>query len=158
MPGLFAFRRLGDWKRPPPMLGERRMRAIAFVLGLSCAVSSAETKVPPDADETAYPAIERFVQVLETVRKRHPDVDKVTYDRLVNHALEGMLARRRDEFAAWAGELAARGLRTADPEWDIDVLIGLVNHEAYRQFVVLNGWDRVRYEEWVCRMIALNLG
>jgi AcrR family transcriptional regulator len=79
-------------------------------------------------------------------------------DAAVAARLEGMLARRRDEFAAWARELAARGLRARDPEWATDVLIGLVNHEAYRQFVVLNGWDRVRYEEWVCRMIALNLG
>lgn len=47
---------------------------------------------PPDAEEAAYPAIERFVEVLETVRERHPDVDRVTYERLVNHALEGMLA------------------------------------------------------------------
>ena len=61
-------------------------------------------------------------------------------DAAVAARLEGMLARRRDEFAAWAGELAARGLRTADPEWDIDVLIGLVNHEAYRQFVVDVTW------------------
>ncbi|HTL41228.1 MAG TPA: helix-turn-helix domain-containing protein [Pseudolysinimonas sp.] len=81
------------------------------------------------------------------------DVDEAVAERL-----EGMLARRRDEFAAWAAELAARGLRAADPEWATDVLIGLVNHEGYRQFVVLSGWDRVRDEEWVCRMIALNLG
>jgi carboxyl-terminal processing protease len=47
---------------------------------------------PPDADEAAYPAIERFVEVLEAVRKRHPDVDRLAYERLVNHALEGMLA------------------------------------------------------------------
>lgn len=46
----------------------------------------------PDADDAAYPAIERFVQVLEQVRQRHPDADKLAYQRLVNHALEGMLA------------------------------------------------------------------
>ena len=55
-------------------------------------VVSAEPPLPPDPDEAAYPAIERFVEVLEAVRKRHPDVDRVAYDRLVNHALEGMLA------------------------------------------------------------------
>lgn len=48
--------------------------------------------VPPDPDDAAYPAIGRFVEVLEAVRKRHPDVDRLAYDRLVNHALEGMLA------------------------------------------------------------------
>ncbi len=47
---------------------------------------------PPDGEEAAYPAIERFVQVLESVRKHHPDVDKLTYERLTNHALEGMMA------------------------------------------------------------------
>jgi carboxyl-terminal processing protease len=52
----------------------------------------AEATRPPDPNEAAYPAIERFVQVLEAVRTRHPDVDRLAYDRLVNHALEGMLA------------------------------------------------------------------
>ncbi len=47
---------------------------------------------PPDTEEDAYPAISRFVEVLETVRKLHPDVDKLAYDRLVNHALEGMMS------------------------------------------------------------------
>jgi carboxyl-terminal processing protease len=46
----------------------------------------------PDPDEAAYPAIERFVEVLEQVRQRHPDMSRLAYDRLVNHALEGMLA------------------------------------------------------------------
>ena len=62
---------------------------------LFCCISSvalAVPPVPPDADEAAYPAIERFVEVLEAVRKRHPDADRVAYDRLVNHALEGMLS------------------------------------------------------------------
>lgn len=54
--------------------------------------ATAAPEVPPDADEAAYPAIERFVEVLEAVRKRHPDVDRLAYDRLVNHALEGMLS------------------------------------------------------------------
>lgn len=46
----------------------------------------------PDPDEAAYPAIERFIEVLEQVRQRHPDADRLAYDRLVNHALEGMLS------------------------------------------------------------------
>lgn len=62
---------------------------LTFHLG---AEEAASLKVPPDSDEAAYPAIERFIQVMETIRARHPDVDKVTYDRLVNHALEGMLS------------------------------------------------------------------
>lgn len=59
---------------------------------LLCGISTFAHAAPPDAEEAAYPAIERFVEVLETVRKRHPDVDRLGYDRLVNHALEGMLA------------------------------------------------------------------
>jgi carboxyl-terminal processing protease len=59
---------------------------------LACSLIAAEPTVPPDTDESAYPAIRRFVEVLETVRKRHPDAGSLAYDRLVNHALEGMLA------------------------------------------------------------------
>lgn len=46
----------------------------------------------PDPDEAAYAAVERFIQVLEQVRQRHPDMSQLAYDRLVNHALEGMLS------------------------------------------------------------------
>jgi carboxyl-terminal processing protease len=60
---------------------------------LATALSAhAETAVPADPEEAAYPALERFVKVLETVRKRHPGLDKVAYDRLVNQALDGMLS------------------------------------------------------------------
>ena len=52
----------------------------------------AEESIPMDTKEAAYPALERFVKVLETARERHPDIDKVTYDRMVNHALDGMLS------------------------------------------------------------------
>lgn len=62
-------------------------------LFLSAALTAhAETAVPADPKEAAYPALERFVKVLETVRERHPDLDKVTYDRLINQALDGMLS------------------------------------------------------------------
>ncbi|RYD17752.1 MAG: S41 family peptidase [Verrucomicrobiaceae bacterium] len=67
------------------------MRIACLLCGISTVAFAAPAALP-DADEAAYPAIERFVEVLEAVRKRHPDVDKVAYDRLVNHALEGMLA------------------------------------------------------------------
>lgn len=59
---------------------------------LAGGMAMAAPTAPPDPDEAAYPAIERFVEVLESVRKRHPQVDKLAYDRLVNHALEGMLS------------------------------------------------------------------
>jgi len=65
-------------------------RLLVFRLTVGMAMAAPGT--PPDAGEAAYPAIQRFVEVLESVRKRHPDVDKLAYDRLVNHALEGMLS------------------------------------------------------------------
>lgn len=75
-----------------------------------------ETGIPPDPDEAAYPAIERFVTVLEQVRQRHPDADKVTYERLVNHALEGMLSSL-DPFSSFIHPEMARALE-ADPKLD----------------------------------------
>lgn len=59
---------------------------------VSIALASLALAAPPDPDAAAYPAIERFIEVLEVVRERHPDVDRLAYERLVNHALEGMLA------------------------------------------------------------------
>ena len=67
------------------------MKCICVLWGVGLIAAVAQT-APPDPDDAAYPAIERFVEVLETVRKRHPDVDRLAYERLVNHALEGMLA------------------------------------------------------------------
>lgn len=68
------------------------MRATALLLLCSCSIAAAQAPSLPDREEAAYPAIERFVTVLELVRKRHPDVDRLAYDRLVNRALEGMMS------------------------------------------------------------------
>ena len=67
------------------------MRLTTFLLASLLPASAADT-MPADPQEAAYPALERFVEVLETVRARHPDLDKLTYDRLVNQALDGMLS------------------------------------------------------------------
>lgn len=67
------------------------MKFVCLLCGITSVVLAAPPN-PPDPEEAAYPAIERMVEVLETVRKRHPDVDRLAYERLVNHALEGMLA------------------------------------------------------------------
>lgn len=48
--------------------------------------AAAETK------EGAYPALERFVNVMEMAKARHPDLEKLSYDQLINHALDGMLS------------------------------------------------------------------
>lgn len=70
----------------------------------------------PDPDEAAYPAIERFVEVLEQVRQRHPDVDRLAYERLVNHALEGLLGSLDPHSSFIHPEMAAA--MNADPELD----------------------------------------
>ena len=80
------------------------------------ALSFADEVKPPDPDEAAYPAIERFVKVLEQVRQRHPDADKVTYDRLVNHALDGMLSSL-DPFSSFIHPEMARAME-GDPKLD----------------------------------------
>ena len=91
------------------------MRAL-FLLLLPGLLLADEKALPPDPDEAAYPAIERFVKVLEQVRQRHPDADKVAYDRLVNHALEGMLSSL-DPFSSFIHPEMARALE-ADPKLD----------------------------------------
>jgi len=80
------------------------------------ALSLAGEVKPPDPEEAAYPAIERFVKVLEQVRQRHPDADKVAYDRLVNHALDGMLSSL-DPFSSFIHPEMAKALE-ADPKLD----------------------------------------
>lgn len=45
-----------------------------------------------EPDEAAYPALKRFIEVLETAKTHHPDLDKLSYDRLINQALDGMLS------------------------------------------------------------------
>jgi AcrR family transcriptional regulator len=79
-------------------------------------------------------------------------------DAAVAARLEGVLTRRRAEFAQVVAQLAERGAEVGDAATLTDVLIGLVNHDSYHQFVIVSGWDRVRYEAWVSRMILLNLG
>lgn len=79
-------------------------------------LSAADQVKPPDPDEAAYPAIERFVKVLEQVRQRHPDADKVEYDRLVNHALDGMLSSL-DPFSSFIHPEMAQAMEK-DPKLD----------------------------------------
>ncbi|MEP2774389.1 MAG: S41 family peptidase [Luteolibacter sp.] len=67
---------------------------MAFLRSLLATLLLCPLAVPVHAetDEAAYPALKRFVEVLETSRKRHPDLDKLSYDRLINQALDGMLS------------------------------------------------------------------
>jgi len=54
------------------------------------ASKAAESAASEDPD-AAYREIERFIDTLETVRENHPDLDKTSYKRLIDHALEGVL-------------------------------------------------------------------
>ncbi len=67
------------------------MRKLCLLLATAVPLHS-EPALPADSKDDAYPALARFVEVLETARTRHPDLDKVTYDRMINHALDGMLS------------------------------------------------------------------
>lgn len=93
------------------------MRLTALLL-LSCctaAIAADAPSKPADPDEAVYPAIERFIEVMESVRKRHPDADKVAYDRLVNHALEGMLSSL-DPFSSFIHPEMAAAMKEGAPE------------------------------------------
>lgn len=97
-------------------------------------LSLAEEVKPSDPDEAAYPAIERFVKVLEQVRQRHPDADKVEYDRLVNHALDGMLSSL-DPFSSFIHPEMARAMEK-DPKLDpyvpsLGITFGVRNDGPY---------------------------
>lgn len=117
------------------------MRAMALAFLVSGTVWAAETKSPPDPEEAAYPAIERFVDVLEAVRKRHPDVDKLAYDRLVNHALEGMLASLDPHSSFIHPEMAA-AMKNGDVDPHLPSLgftLGLRDDGPYLAGVDLHG-------------------
>lgn len=111
------------------------MRATALFL-LSCcaaAIAADAPAKPSDADEAVYPAIERFIEVMESVRKRHPDADKVQYDRLVNHALEGMLSSL-DPFSSFIHPEMAAAMKAGAPEPfvpSLGITLGLRDDGAY---------------------------
>jgi len=54
-------------------------------------VDSGAQEAEEDAD-SGFKEIELFTEVLETIRQGYVDSDKVTYEKLINSALEGMLA------------------------------------------------------------------
>jgi carboxyl-terminal processing protease len=72
------------------------MRISTLILALSLPLyaenpAPAAEAVKTESTEAAYPALERLVKVLEITKARHPDIDKLSYDRLINRALDGML-------------------------------------------------------------------
>jgi len=64
-----------------------------LMMAVSCLPLNAETPLKKELPkDDAYPALERFVKVLQAVHTRHPDINKLAYDRLINQALDGMLS------------------------------------------------------------------
>ena len=68
----------------------RSLLSLALAPLITAQEEPAPTAVLPDQGQ-GYEHVERFIKVLETVRANHPDGEKLDYERLVNHALEGML-------------------------------------------------------------------
>ncbi len=109
------------------------MKWIALACGIGLLPGWAEP-APSDPEEAAYPAIQRFFEVLETVRKRHPDVDKLAYDRLVNHALEGLLAGLDPHSSFIHPEMARQMVEHPDLNADVSslgVTLGLRDDGPY---------------------------
>jgi carboxyl-terminal processing protease len=72
--------------------GMRWLRCAGVVfLGMAC-VQAEGPEGASDGEDEALAALRRFVEVMETVRERHPEVDRCGYERLTRHALEGMLS------------------------------------------------------------------
>lgn len=66
------------------------MRLVLLCSLLPFLALAQEPAALPDAEQ-GYENVERFIRTLEEVRANHPDADKVSYERLVNFALAGML-------------------------------------------------------------------
>lgn len=71
-------------------MNERR-HWLGFALTLLFSISPAMSQDSAEED-TGFKEIELFTEVLETIRQGYVDPEKVTYEKLISSALEGMLA------------------------------------------------------------------
>ncbi len=60
--------------------------------GKDVAEKEAAPAIEPEPDDSGFSQIELFTEVLETIRQGYVDPDKASYEKLINSALEGMLA------------------------------------------------------------------
>lgn len=65
-----------------------RLGGLFLVSILACTIARAQD----DQQDNGFEQIEMFTEVLETIRQGYVDPEKVTYEELINSALEGMLA------------------------------------------------------------------
>lgn len=81
-------------------------------------------------------------------------------DPVVAEALDGLLARRMNDYRAVVGLLVERGV--ADPATDIEsasaILSFLWSPESHQQLVLQSGWTMRRYEEWLAEAARRQLG
>jgi len=85
--GRLTIRVLPASHRTFPVAAIFSVALIPAILGLTQA-----NTVAADSDDEGFKQIELFTEVLETVRQGYVDPEKVTYEKLINSALEGMLA------------------------------------------------------------------
>ncbi|MEM9079993.1 MAG: S41 family peptidase [Verrucomicrobiota bacterium] len=88
------------------------MRIATLLLLLNLLLPAQQNTELPDRAE-GYQHVERFIDILEHVRQNHPDAQKLTYERLINHALEGMLGSL-DPFSAFYHPETAQHLDPAE--------------------------------------------
>ncbi|MFF0488037.1 TetR/AcrR family transcriptional regulator [Nocardia sp. NPDC004068] len=83
-----------------------------------------------------------------------------TTDPAVAEALDGLLARRRQDYRGVVAMLVERGI--AHPETDIetgaDELSFLWSPESHQQLVLQGGWSMGRYEEWLAGVVRRQFG
>lgn len=68
------------------------LRSLTLLFACGLMLSTALAQVDSDDADLGFKEIELFTEVLETIRQGYVDEDKVSYERLINSALAGMLA------------------------------------------------------------------
>lgn len=71
------------------------LRSLLLLAGLSCFLGTPILLRAQSNDagaDSGYKELEMFTEVLESIRQGYVDPEKVTYEKLINSALEGMLA------------------------------------------------------------------
>jgi carboxyl-terminal processing protease len=73
---------------------KRTLLESASLVCLFCGLAAATTALSQEEakEDSGFKEMELFTEVLETIRQGYVDSDKVTYEKLINSALEGMLA------------------------------------------------------------------
>jgi carboxyl-terminal processing protease len=73
---------------------KRSLLELACLAAAVCGLAAAHRAFSQEEakEDTGFKEMELFTEVLETIRQGYVDSDKATYEKLINSALEGMLA------------------------------------------------------------------